>query len=218
MKPYYQDKWVTIYHGDCREILPQLPDNSVDLVLTDPPYNGGIDYGFGTNDSRDWGDYLNWLVPIIRESERLSRGPVIYFLSHHGLIKVIERYKPYWVGAWYIPSNYANPVNKGGMIILPRWEPFLIYGDLRSIRAVLPDCIQSLPNREKLAHPCPKPIYIMQTIIGAGDFYEIIDPFMGSGTTPMAAKKLSRHCTGIEIEERYCEIAANRCRQEVMEL
>jgi len=63
-KPYYQDEWVTIYHGDCREILPTL--EKVDLVLTDPPYNGDIKYGVMTNDSRDWNEYNEWLCGVIR--------------------------------------------------------------------------------------------------------------------------------------------------------
>lgn len=57
MKPYYQDKWVTIYHGDCREILPQLPDKSVELAFADPPFNVGKKYG-KNGDRRD--DYYGW--------------------------------------------------------------------------------------------------------------------------------------------------------------
>ena len=62
MKPYYQDKWATIYHGDCREILPNLP--KVDLVLTDPPYNVGIDYGDNVNDSLTVEEYDNGIKEL----------------------------------------------------------------------------------------------------------------------------------------------------------
>lgn len=216
--PFYSDDAVTIYNADCREILPQLPDNSVDLVLTDPPYNGDIDYGGGTNDSRDWGDYLAWLVPIIKDSERVSFGPVIYFVSHHGLIKIIEWYKPYWVGAWFQPSPSGNPIGRvGASLIMPYFEPYLFYGDLKSIKAAIPDAIYANISKGQVrGHPCPKPIIVMQKLINSGDFNIILDPFLGSGTTCYCAKKLGRKCIGIEIEERYCEIAARRCSQGVL--
>lgn len=218
VKPYFRDPSadIVIYCADNRDILKYIPDKSIDLVLTDPPYNGGLDYGERTNDKRSWVDYVKWLVPIVKESERVAFGPVIYFLSHFGLIEMIREYKPYWVGAWYTTCNYANPVNTGGMIILPYWEPYLIYGNLKNIHAVLPDCIQCLPNREKLKHPCPKPLKVMQSIIGCGDFSTCLEPFMGSGTTLLASKKLGRKCIGIEIEEKYCRIATQRLSQSVM--
>jgi len=218
MKPYYQDKWVTIYHGDCREILPQL-DVKVDLVLTDPPYNGDIKYGEGTNDSRDWDMYIDWIVGSIRLCETICNGPVIYFLSHHGLIKCIQVYAPHWVGAWFQPCPSGNPVGKvGATLIMPYWEPFLVYGNLKTIKASLPDYCVSPVNSERLKHPCPKPQSVMARIIASGDWQTVLDPFLGSGTTCYCAKKLNRYSIGIEIEEKYCEIAARRCSQEVMEL
>lgn len=215
---YYQDKWITIYHGDCREILPQL-DIKVDLVLTDPPYNGDIKYGDGTNDSRDWNEYCNWLLERIKLLENVCNGPVIVFISHKGAIKLSALYEPYWIGAWYQFAPCGNPVGKvGATLIMPYWEPYLIYGNLKTIRASLPDYVQSIPNKEHFNHPCPKPISIMSKIIVSGDWRTVLDSFMGTGTVLMAAKLLQLQAIGIEIEERYCEIAANRCRQSVMEL
>ena len=76
------------------------------------------------------------------------------------------------------------------------------------------------PHNAERQHPSPKPLSTLRGIIGNfTDLSDVIlDPFLGSGTTAVAAKKLNRKCIGIEIEEKYCEIAANRCRQEVMEL
>jgi len=80
-KIYYQDDAVVIYCADNRDILPLFPDKSFDLVLTDPPYNGGLDYGDTTNDKRDWRDYSEWLNEILIQSERACGGAVLSFLS-----------------------------------------------------------------------------------------------------------------------------------------
>ena len=218
MKPYYQDSHVTIYHKDCRD-MSEVEDGSVDLVLTDPPYNGDIDYGAATNDSRNWNEYVDWLHSRLLLMEAKCCGPVVMFLSHTGAIKLTIQYEPHWIGAWYQLAPCGNPVGKvGATLIMPYWEPFLVYGNLKTIRASLRDHVQSPPNKERLNHPCPKPISIMNQIIICGDWQTIIDPFVGSGTTLMSAKLLNRRCIGYEIEEKYCEIAANRCRQMVMEL
>jgi DNA modification methylase len=71
-EPYYKDDACVIYHADNRDILPLIPDKSVDLVLTDPPYNGDLKYGAMTNDSRDWDEYTRWLEILIKHSERIS--------------------------------------------------------------------------------------------------------------------------------------------------
>ena len=215
MKPYYQDEWVTIYHGDCREILPTL--EKVDLVLTDPPYNGDIKYGVMTNDSRDWVEYTNWLMDIVRQCESVAFGPVIFFLSKPGMINICAKYPPKWVGSWVRgPGNPAGNIK--GTLMIPMWEPFLIYGDINTMKARLKDVFTLHQNTERLNHPCPKPISLMKHIIQCGEWQTILDPFLGSGTTLFAAKQLNRKCIGIEIEEKYCEIAANRCRQSVMTL
>ena len=100
---------------------------------------------------------------------------------------------------------------------MPYWEPYLVYGDLKTIKAALPDYCQSPTNKEYLKHPCPKPQAVMARIINSGEFSLILDPFLGSGTTAFCAKKLNRKCIGIEIEEKYCEIAAKRCSQVVFD-
>ena len=69
MKPYYEHAGITIYHGDCREVLPEFTVGQVAHVLTDPPYNSGMNYGPGTNDQQDWGTYCDWLIGIIIDLE-----------------------------------------------------------------------------------------------------------------------------------------------------
>ena len=99
------------------------------------------------------------------------------------------------------------------------FSPILYYGkDYRAGRGALPNGIQVTESAEINGHPCPKPILAWKWLLAkvSEPTDVIIDPFMGSGTTLRAAKDLSRRAIGIEIEERYCEIAANRLRQEVL--
>lgn len=208
--PYYQDDAVTIYHADCRNILPELP--KVDLVLTDPPYGIGIDYGDGCNDNEDLVSQVVGLMPLIR-----SKGRRVALTCG---VKNIWLYpRPDWVMAWV--SNAGTGCSPWGFCC---WQPILIYGKdpyLASMSGSLPDIFTSNETTKEKRHPCAKPINLWQKVLhrcSQADSDTVLDPFLGSGTTAVAAKKLGRKCIGIEIEERYCEIAANRCRQMVMEL
>jgi len=196
IKPYYQDKWVTIFHGDCREILPQL-DIKVDLVLTDPPYGIEVD----VNDK--WFDWL----PLVMEI------PLKIFTPG---IANIWRYPPAdWVLGWMKPGS----TRRNGTGGFNHWEPILQYGRNKfDVDAIyLPDCVNHA-DATCGKHPNPKPIALFTWLIANTEAKTILDPFLGSGTTCYCAKKLNRYSVGIEIEEKYCEIAAKRCSQSVMEL
>ena len=224
MKPYYQDKWVTIYHGDCREILPTL-DVKVDLVLTDPPY--GINWH---GDSRKRASRLGGKVykPIYGDNEPFDP---FHLLG-------VGKYQILW-GA----NNYAHclPDNYGWIVWDKRpdgtrntqsdaelaWTNFL--KSVRMYRQLWNGCMregEECPFTAMnqmigigLLVPAQKPIALMRWCIKLCPKADtIIDPYMGSGTTLRAAKDLNRKSIGIEIEEKYCEIAAKRCSQEVMEL
>ena len=204
MRPYYQDDAVTIYHGDCREILPTL--EPVDLVLTDPPYNVSLDYCDG--DSRD--DYEEWCSAWFAVCPR----PLVFT---PGVVNVPMWYSietPTWVGAW-VKSNQNSGSSIGGF---STWEPIFFYG--KPPRRVPHDSwIAPIAlSHDTGDHPCPKHLPTWRAILAncseAG--LSILDPFMGSGTTLRAAKDLGRKAIGIEIEERYCEIAAKRMAQEVL--
>ncbi len=196
MKPYYQDKWVTIYHGDCREILPSLP--KVDLVLTDPPYGHGKRLNGGT-----WGNHESWdnqtseIVPSL-----VAKTPSIV-----------------WGGQFY-----QLPINRGWLIWYKRdaatsmSDAELAWTNL-NMNTLLFDYPIAAVNAERVGHPTQKPVALFCWCLQfLRDAQTILDPFLGSGTTCVAAKKLNRTSIGIEIEEKYCEIAARRCSQEVMEL
>lgn len=198
MRPYYEEENITIYHGDCLEILSQLP--KVDLVLTDPPY--GVDKFIDRIGNSNW----EW----IELCRRLSK----LIISFNGHCNIFEAPKPDGFIIWY-KSNSNTP---GGRIAFRNvWEPISIYGRIHP--PLDRDLIEhpiSLQN-DIGNHPTPKPLSLFKKIItklASSGF--ILDPFMGSGTTLVAAKQLGRQAIGIEIEEKYCEIAAKRLSQEVM--
>ena len=213
MNPYYKDESVVILHGDCREIVPQL--GKFDLTLTDAPYNGNLKYGPGTNDNREWDEYAEWLNNIIIKCEAQTHGPVICFVSKPGLIKMCQKREPWWIGQWHgCNANPAGPNN--GIMFSPNYEPCLFYGNRYYFKAYIPDSWTVPVNTERNGHPCPKPLRLMSRILTLLPAQTILDPFMGSGTTLRAAKDLGRKAVGIELEEKYCEIAANRMGQEVL--
>ena len=202
MKPYYKDKRVTIYHGDCREILPQL-DVKVDLVLTDPPYQDG--------------DFSYALSPLLALTGNLVITP-----GKLESFNWIAKRKPVYEYIWI-----SHTKSKGGSACLHiQFEPVLAYkfphtplgGDLLDypMGTVCSDNTLPLINRHPWAKPNELWLKLIKHWSKDGDL--ILDPFLGSGTTCYCAKKLNRYSIGIEIVERYCEIAAKRCCQEVMEL
>ena len=215
---YHVEDDVVIYNADCRDILPLLP--KVDLVLTDPPYGIGErtgtvsiqrsyknDYTLFTDDT----EYIKEVVipiieHVIKTHERVILTP--------GAINMMLYQNPDGFGVFYQPATTA----------LSLWgradaQPILYYGRPYDIGKTIKSCsyklIEKPSNKE---HPCAKPINIWTKILSdRSDVNHIIlDPFLGSGTTAVAAKKLGRKCIGIEIEEKYCKIAVDRLRQSVM--
>ena len=226
MKPYYQDDAVTIYHGDCREIVPTL--GRFDLLLTDPPYGISLPTNYAKTrrnaEAKDkrrhaWKGNAH-LDAIYGDNEPFQ--PSI-FLEHGKLML--------W-GA----QNYASR--------LPDSYSWLVWDkrDKRGANCHLGDCelcwCLGVPFKsvrifhhlwigyqrdsevgEKVLHPTQKPLQLMTWCINlAGDVQTILDPFAGSCTTGRAAKDLGRKAVLIEREERYCEIGARRMQQEVLAL
>ena len=215
MIPYYADDGIEIYHGDCRDVLPGL--NRVNLTLTDAPYNGSIQYGDGTDDSRPWPEYAQWLMGIITQCETITDGPVISFVSKPGLINLIRIRPPWWIGAWV--GGGANPAGPNqGLMLSPGYEPAVFYGDRYGLKACIPDVWNAPTESDRWGHPCPKPLTLMRDLLVRLAPSSVLDPFMGSGTTLRAAKDLGIPAIGIEIEERYCQIAVDRLAQGVLAL
>jgi DNA modification methylase len=211
IKPYYEENGITIYCGDCREILPEL--ESVDLVLTDPPYGvnfGGKQTKHTTRDNSGYttGDNAE-IGPIVVNMALAKCNRAIVF---SGIRLMFDYPKPVDIGCVYCPSGAG--VGPWGFVC---YHPFLLYGKRGGVGS-RPLSFQSFETSPDCGHPCPKPIGWMMRCI---EFIEncgiILDPFSGSGTTLVAAKKLGRKAIGIEIEEKYCEIAVKRLAQGVLD-
>jgi site-specific DNA-methyltransferase (adenine-specific) len=225
MKAYYQDYYVTIYHGDCREILPELP--KVDLVFTDPPYSTPVMTAFGRKHVKNYGDlsiqryYLETLEKDLKTVLRAS-GAILFHCddAYAGIL-----YATFY--HWHICQYLIWDKGRIGMgRPFRRQHEFLLFAtqaenfEFDSGKTLSTVLAYSPVVTEQRLHGAEKPIDLTCDLILALTDRDglILDPFLGSGTTAFAAKKLNRKCIGIEIEEKYCEIAANRCRQEVFDL
>lgn len=212
--PYYSHNGITIYHGDCREILPLLP--KVDLVLTDPPYgifkslnSDGIMFGKPTIYSEDKTAHI-W-----------DNKPTPELLL---MVKTTAKQFVIWGGNYFADILGACP----GILIWNKktgnnsyadgeaaWSN--VAGTMRIFTHQWCGAIKDSERNCRAIHPTQKPVRVMQWCIELADNpHTILDPFMGSGTTLVAAKQLGRKAIGIEIEEKYCEIAAKRLGQEVL--
>jgi len=204
----------TLYCGDCLEILPTL--GKVDAVVTDPPY--GVNYeGSTTKHGKNGGRYLSFddtpenvkkiCVPAVRLAVGLARSAAIT----PGLANAFQYDEPRAWGCIFYPSG----ANSGpwGFICS---QPIFYYGK----DPYLAKSLGSRPNGfstteatdRSVAHPCPKPIKQTEWLVNRTSFEceSVLDPFMGSGTTGVACANLGRKFIGIEIEERYFQIACER--------
>lgn len=211
-KSFYSDECVCIVHGDFREVLPQLPDGSINLVLTDPPYTREYD----------------WVWPILgNESSRvlIPGGSLITLCGHYHMPMVISELTKYleWYWCCQIP-NRRKPMQYGWHISVS-WKPALWLTKGKAIIKHWPisDNLAAAGKASNLwqgnkTHPWGQSeemaIQPILRIISNMDI--VLDPFLGSGTTAWVAKKLGRKCIGIEIDERYAHMAADRCRQGVL--
>ena len=208
MKPYYQDSAVTIYHGDCLEALPQLP--GVDLALTDPPY------GIGAGREKP---HNGWIDHGISNWDLKRPNPEIFNLM---TIKSISQIV--WGGNYYtdiLPPTMCWLIWDKGQRDFSLADGEMAWTSFKNAMRIK-TISRAKALQDGKQHPTQKPLDIMAWCISVADrngkAQTIIDPFMGSGTTLRAAKDLNRKAIGIEIEEKYCEIAANRMCQEVLDL
>ena len=248
MKPYFQDSYVTIYHGDCREILPTL--EKVDLVLTSPPFNMRTRIRNGEYTERERSEhfskkYSNFSDALpIKEyyklyksllSEMIMLAPIVFIDiqivtgSKEAWFKIIGDFNKHlkdiaiWDKGEGQPAMHDSVMNRS-------YEMILIFeASATAGRAFT----KSYFNRGEMAdvwrlgrggdgaikgHSALFSDKLVAMVLNGWSTVGsvILDPFLGSGTTAYCAKKLNRKCIGIEIEEKYCEIAAKRCSQSVM--
>lgn len=237
MKPYYEHAGITIYHGDCREILPLLP--KVDLVLTDPPWelnNSQIEIrGTGVAPRRQASKTLKqgcvgrFDASIITALNEHSEHDCLFLCGYKELADLIKAC-PILRGvfAWHKPNGAPAafyPAKMDLSFIVWSGPKSLLYGHQHwpsmvfSFNFPPAGCFASerfVDASGKAEHPCQGPIDLYLSLLQPfpGDAV-ILDAYCGTGTTLRAAKDLGRKAIGIEISEAYCEIAAKRLAQEV---
>lgn len=237
MTPYYDGGDVVLYHGDCLDVLAELPDRAHGLLVTDPPYGVGVRYGHRYDDRRP--DYWEWLRDVVAECRRVAD---VVAMTHR--VEALRRLDPTWdwVGVWNKP--YSGGARLGNSPLVPHWEPILLWGihslgvrtggraDVFTVpTAPVEGARRRLDSRRRLfgraaweaagpddAHPTPKPerlvAELIDTLRGASD--TVVDPFAGTGTTLVAARRLGIRAVGVEIEEPHCADIAARLAQGVL--
>ena len=234
--PYYADDSVTLYHADCMEILPHLV-GTADLVFTSPPYNKGG----GSSTGREWsalangygchddamadGDYVAWQQAVVAAAYDATTPAGALFYQHKPLAKqgrvvLPTRLVPDGLAVRQIVTwDRGSGFQRDGYHLCPEYEWVLIVArpdwrvadrSVGDVWRVAPDC--------RSAHPAPFPLGLPATAIRAAAPRTVLDPFAGSGTTLRAAKNAGCAAVGIELDERFCEMAATRLAQEVLAL
>ena len=222
MKPYYTGNGVTIYHGDCLEILPTLGVNHADILVTDPPY--GVAWE-GRGKKTSFG-------PI-----RGDHSQELGLLAVGEALKVVRRDRhAYIFGRWDFPNSGIRHENLAELV----WDKCIMgLGDLGSPWGPQHEYIQFLsaskdnknrgeclaarirkgtvlrfqrPHSAGVRHPTEKPVGLLRELIESSSRITetVLDPFLGSGSTAVASILEGRKCTGIEVEEKWCEMAAGR--------
>ena len=234
--PYYSDDLVTLYHGDALEILPTISD--VGLVLTSPPYNlnGDGNSSAGTafrnlakgyrthSDDLPHDAYVEWQHELLRAAwSTLADDGAIYY-NHKPRVGGERVRLPLELVPDELPIRQVivwdrgSGFNRQHTYYVPAHEWILMIArpafrtNTRSV-----DDVWRIPFETGHEHPAPFPLRLASTAIGTTDATLVVDPFTGSGTTLRAAKDHGRRAIGIELDERYCEIAAKRLAQGVLD-
>lgn len=212
---FYEDDWATIYCGDCLAIMPLMEPESVDLVVTDPPYNVGKNYEIASDDLNE-SEYQEFMTEGLNLSRRIAKNQFWF----------IPRYKlAFWTSVMpkahtiIIPRRCHGPYRAG-------WEDMFGIGlaegkpNTPAVDIWFELGLKGegwLCREDNFNHPgyTPTNIFHRATKLLSKDL--VLDPFMGTGSSIVAAKNLNRKSIGIEINPKYCEIAVKRLRQEVFD-
>jgi DNA modification methylase len=215
MRPYYDRDGITIYNADCRDVLPSL--GSFDLLLTDPPYGINVEHFRATLPETKGKS----LVRAIAGDGDIDAASWLFSIQQHWNDMVVWGannfphvlpHKGRWI-CW--DKRLTEDADKMlGSAFELAWTNKTSGFDAM-IRVLHGGVVNS--DRGKRFHPTQKPVLLFRKILTRyPSAMTIVDPFMGSGTTLIAAKLEGRSAVGIEIDERYCEIAAERLRQRLL--
>jgi len=257
-KSYYREADIAIYCADCRLVLPHIPNKSIDLVLTDPPWGVSREvvihrsmnpkkYKYvGKDINLDFGEWdrfesvfayreftQNWLTPTskcLKDGGHLisffDQNKISYLIEDAELLDLSIRQHLYWLKTNPVPrarkvdfmisleqACWFTKSSKSGATF-----NYQLGQQMNYVSAPIPG--HTLKDDGERSHPTQKPFKVLAVWVNylsnIGEL--VLDPFLGSGTTAYCAKKLGRKCIGIEIEERYCQIAVKRLSQSVMRL
>ena len=237
MTPYLN----RIICGDCLAVMRDMPDASVDLMITSPPYNLRNTSGHGILDgSRRWKnpplrhgyshhddcmpheEYVAWQRACLTEMMRLLKDNGAIFYNHKwrvqkGLLQdradIVDGFPVRQIIIW----QRAGGVNFNNRFFVPTYE--VIYVIAKPDFSLLPKAngagdVWRINQDRNNKHPAPFPVALPERIIGSTNANIILDPFIGSGTTAVAAKRLNRHYIGIELSIDYCEMARQRIQDD----
>ena len=245
MTPYYQDELVTLYHGDCLTVLPQLPAQSASMMLVDPPYGVTQNEWDTMPDLEKFWNAVRWICSgaIVMTARQPFSSMAV--MSNLAMFKWEDIWKKTQatghLNAQRMPMRqHENILVFGNDIVFnpqlrtkpaenvrpetPRTKQSTNYGHhpLERRRTIpmdqsYPSSIVEFANCQDWQHPTQKPIDLFKYLLltYSNAGDMVADPYCGAGTTLVAAKQLHRNAIGIEIEERYCEISARRLTQEM---
>lgn len=252
MTPYYEDRFVCLYHGDCLEVMADLAPSweGFDLVFTSPPYNLGgksngnlrasrprsetrwgkvaIAEGYGAHgDDLPWPAYVAWQQDVLRACWALIADDGAIFYNHKPLIRDKELRLPLecnpglplrQIVTWDRSSGFN--FNLGHYCPISEWILVLAKRDwhLKNWHASKSTDIWRVDFEQHTPHPAPFPVALPAKAIETTGARRVFDPFAGWATTLLAAKMAGAQAVGIEIEERFCEMAATRLSQETLPL
>jgi site-specific DNA-methyltransferase (adenine-specific) len=218
MTVYYQDDLVTLYHGDCLVLTDWV---SADVLVTDPPYGVAWQAG-GLSDKKSTRDLavqsiLSDETTEVRDKslELWGKKPAVVFGSWRKPLKELPSHRLIWH-----KSNRQPGVTSAAFF--PVDEEIWLTGSGWHGKPPLASVITTHEPRglqpKLIGHPTPKPVGLMETLIQRCPQGVIADPFAGSGATLLAARNLGRKAIGVEMEEKYCELIANRLSQQTFDL
>jgi site-specific DNA-methyltransferase (adenine-specific) len=221
--PYWSDGNVTLYHGDCRELLPSLP--YADILVTDPPYASAAATATTGWAKQKWGG--NWgdmsLVTLMTEATlgaaKLRAEHEIYWFADHLSYAVLV---PVFFRRYPLLQSIIWDRDMLGMGAYYRKQTeFIIYCRTRNAPDFASknarDLLRIKPDYSEREHEAQKPLRLMVELLSNSATGTVLDPYAGAGTTLVAARILGRKAIGVEIEERHCETIARRLSQATLE-
>lgn len=196
--------------GDALELMADAPDKYFDLVVTDPPYGVGMDYGGYVDSEDNWYDLMDRFIP---EACRIGKMVIFPSCQIKRLGWFYDNHPPDWIIVWYKGSP-----GTAGYIGFNDWDPLLVYGKNKGVS--MHDHFYCKPEPFTCGHPCPKPIGWAEWIISRATKpgATVLDPFLGSGTTLAACRRTGRHGVGYELNPLYEPIIRKRCMADTPDL